>query len=142
MAQLLNRDDMVDAYNEVRDDNSQINWCTLKYDDSNNILLDNKGEDFEELKALFGEDERVYAYLRVQTGDEMSKRMKFALISWVGPKVGALKKAKMSTDKATVKNVFVNFAAEMLFDEIHDVTHDRIREELIRAGGANYGTGR
>lgn len=53
------------------------------------------------------EDERVYAFLRVETGDEMSKRQKFALIVWVGPQVSAMKKAKMSTEKAFVKQVFL-----------------------------------
>ena len=37
----------------------------------------------------------------------MSKRAKFALLTWIGPAVGALKKAKVSTDKAFVKEVFV-----------------------------------
>ena len=37
----------------------------------------------------------------------MSRRAKFAFITWIGPSVGALKKAKVSTDKAFVKQVFV-----------------------------------
>ena len=49
----------------------------------------------------------MYAFLRVQTGDEMSKRMKFALLVWAGPGVSAIKKAKLSTDKAFVKQVFI-----------------------------------
>ena len=53
------------------------------------------------------DDHRVYAFLRVQTGDEMSRRMKFALLVWVGPGVSAMKKAKLSTDKGFVKQVFV-----------------------------------
>ena len=57
--------------------------------------------------VFIAEDERVYAFLRVQTGDEMSKRQKFALIIWVGPGVSAMKKAKMSTEKAFVKQVFM-----------------------------------
>ena len=36
----------------------------------------------------------------------MSRRMKFVLIVWVGPAVSAMKKAKLSTDKAFVKQVF------------------------------------
>jgi len=35
----------------------------------------------------------------------MSKRVKFVLVTWVGVNVGALKKAKMSIDKAVVKTV-------------------------------------
>ena len=51
--------------------------------------------------------DRAYAYLRFETGDEMSRRAKFAFVTWIGPSVGALKKAKVSTDKAFVKQVFV-----------------------------------
>jgi hypothetical protein len=51
------------------------------------------------------DDERVYGFVRIETGDELSKRAKFVLVSWVGSNVGALKKAKMSTDKAFVKEV-------------------------------------
>ncbi len=37
----------------------------------------------------------------------MSRRAKFAFITWIGPSVPPLKKAKVSTDKAFVKNIFV-----------------------------------
>ena len=33
----------------------------------------------------------------------MSRRAKFAFITWIGPGVSVLKKAKVSTDKAFVK---------------------------------------
>ena len=51
------------------------------------------------------EGERAYGYVRVETGDELSKRAKFAFITWIGESVPALQKAKVSTDKATVKQV-------------------------------------
>ena len=54
----------------------------------------------------FLDDERVYAYARFETGDEMSRRAKFAFITWIGPAVGPLKKAKVSTDKAFVKELW------------------------------------
>jgi len=38
-------------------------------------------------------------------GDEMSKRAKFVLITWIGVNVSALKRAKVSTDKTFVKAV-------------------------------------
>ena len=52
------------------------------------------------------DDQRVYAYVRFETGDEMSRRAKFAFITWIGPGVSPLKKAKVSTDKAFVKNAW------------------------------------
>ena len=51
------------------------------------------------------DDERVYAYIRFETGDEMSRRKKFAFLTWIGPSVSPLKKAKVSTDKAFVKKI-------------------------------------
>ena len=51
------------------------------------------------------DDDRAYGYVRFETGDEMSRRAKFAFITWIGPFVSALKKAKVSTDKAFVKNI-------------------------------------
>ena len=35
----------------------------------------------------------------------MSKRAKFVLVTWIGPSVSIMKKAKMSTDKAVIKDV-------------------------------------
>lgn len=46
-----------------------------------------------------------YGYLRVVSGDSESKRSKFVFISWVGEKVGPLKRAKVSVHKASVKQI-------------------------------------
>ena len=35
----------------------------------------------------------------------MSKRSKFVMVTWVGSNVSVMKKAKMSTDKALVKDI-------------------------------------
>lgn len=135
------RDAVIEAYNDVRKDDSPTNWCCLTYE-GNSLILNSCGEDFDELKSKFEDDSRAYAFLRVQTGDEMSKRMKFALIVWVGPGVSAMKKAKLSTDKAFVKQVFLNFAKEMMIDDIHEMKEDKIISEVQKAGGANYGVGK
>ncbi len=52
------------------------------------------------------DDNRAYGYVRFETGDEMSRRAKFAFITWIGPSVPPLKKAKVSTDKAFVKKIW------------------------------------
>jgi len=64
-----------------------------------------KGTEYAELLDECKDDKRMYAYARFETGDEMSRRAKFAFITWIGPSVSPLKKAKVSTDKAFVKNI-------------------------------------
>jgi hypothetical protein len=39
------------------------------------------------------------------TGDELSKRSKFALITWIGKDVSALKRARIGVDKSQVKEI-------------------------------------
>ena len=55
---------------------------------------------------MIGEIEVSHSFVpKFQTGDEMSKRAKFVLVTWIGPSVSVMKKAKMSTDKAVIKDV-------------------------------------
>ncbi|KAK4315474.1 hypothetical protein Pmani_013389 [Petrolisthes manimaculis] len=136
----IDRDGLRDAYSDVRDDKSEVNWAVFKYDGSN-VVVSAKGEDFDEFKTQFGDDERAFAYIRLQTGDEMSKRSKFLLVTWVGTEVSPIKKAKMSTDKALVKEILANFAVELTLESAMELDHEAFLQELVKAGGANYGTG-
>ena len=51
------------------------------------------------------DDDRAFGYVRIETRDEMNRRAKFAFVTWIGPSVSPLNKAKVSTDKAFVKEV-------------------------------------
>lgn len=78
----------------------------FNYADNNNLALLGKGSGglsglIEHLK----EDERIYGYFKVTWGDDEAKREKFIFLTWVGERVPPLKKARVSTDKAFVKQV-------------------------------------
>jgi hypothetical protein len=45
----------------------------------------------------------------------------------------------VSTDKAEVKKVVQNFAAEILASEPADVKYEEVKAKVVKAGGANYG---
>lgn len=109
------------------------------YDDANKIVLLEKGTKYEQMTAKFEDDKRAYAFLRIETGDELSKRAKFAFIAWIGPSVSPLKRAKVSTDKGEVKKIIQNFAAEILASEMSDIRYDDVKAKVVKAGGANYG---
>ena len=71
-----------------------------------------------------------------QTGDEMSKRSKFVFCTWVGPNVSVMKKAKMSTDKALLKDIITNLSVELLVESGGEFTLEHFKTEVDKAGGA------
>ncbi|KAB0382346.1 hypothetical protein FD755_004263 [Muntiacus reevesi] len=84
------------------------------------------------------DDVRLFAFVRFTTGDAMSKRSKFALITWIGENVSGLQRAKTGTDKTLVKEVVQNFAKEFVISDRKELEEDFIKNELKKAGGANY----
>ncbi|MEQ2168917.1 Coactosin-like protein, partial [Goodea atripinnis] len=83
-------------------------------------------------------DGRLFGFVRFTTGDAMSKRAKFTLITWIGENVSGLQRAKISTDKTLVKDVVQNFAKEFMISDPRELEEEYLRMELKKAGGANY----
>ena len=52
----------------------------------------------------------------------MSKRSKFVFCTWVGPNVSVMKKAKMSTDKALMKELVQNLSVELQIENANEFT--------------------
>ncbi|XP_053556833.1 coactosin-like protein [Bombina bombina] len=137
MATKIDKEACREAYNLVRDDNNGISWVTFKYDGST-IIPGENGSSFEEFQTTCTDDIRLYAYIRFTAGDAMSKRIKFVLITWIGENVSGLQRAKIGTDKTLVKDVVQNFAKEFMITDHKELDENYIRNELKKAGGANY----
>ncbi|KAF6024622.1 COTL1 [Bugula neritina] len=88
---------------------------------------------------MLTDDAVVYGYVGVPTGSTVTH---FAFITWIGPAVSPLKKAKVSTDKAFVKQLMPSFAKEILADNKADLDYDKVMQMLAAASGAAYSTGR
>jgi len=128
-----------EVYQEIRNDKNETNWALAGYESNTKVVLKSRGTGgLHELLSTFEDNEAQYAYLRVTSGDTESRRTKFVFISWCGPSVGALKRAKMSVHKASVKSVWKDYAIE-----IHGENHEELSEEIVmqkvrKAGGADY----
>ncbi|KAI8433151.1 hypothetical protein MSG28_013998 [Choristoneura fumiferana] len=136
----LDRDTIRAAYEDVRNDTSPTEWAVFKFEGAR-IVCSARGSDFTEFRTHFSDEERAFGYLRLQMGDEMSKRKKFLFVTWVGPNVSVINRAKMSTDKAIIKDIISNFAVELQLESQSEIDIDQFKDALNRAGGANYGTG-
>ncbi|CDQ64520.1 coactosin-like protein [Salvelinus alpinus] len=137
MATRIDKEACREAYNLVRDDNTEINWAAFKYE-GHMIVPAGQGTDYEEFKSQCTDDVRLFGFVRITTGDAMSKRAKFTLITWIGENVSGLQRAKISTDKTLVKDIVQNFAKEFMISDPRELEEDYIRTELKKAGGANY----
>ncbi|KTG40151.1 hypothetical protein cypCar_00012317 [Cyprinus carpio] len=110
MATRIDKEACREAYNLVRDDTSDICWASFQYDGST-IVPAGHGSEYEEFKSQCTDDNRLFGFVRITTGDAMSKRAKFTLITWIGENVSGLQRAKISTDKTLVKDIVqVGFA--------------------------------
>lgn len=136
----IDRDTIREAYDDVRSDSTPTDWAVFKFEGAR-IIVSAKGSDFNEFRDQFSESERAFGYVRLQMGDEMSKRRKFLFVTWVGPNVSVINRAKMSTDKAIIKDIISNFAVELQLESLTELDEEQFKDALNRAGGANYGTG-
>eukprot|EP01101_Sappina_pedata_P010007 TRINITY_DN6197_c0_g1_i1.p2 TRINITY_DN6197_c0_g1~~TRINITY_DN6197_c0_g1_i1.p2 ORF type:complete len:144 (-),score=86.07 TRINITY_DN6197_c0_g1_i1:148-579(-) len=131
------------GYQDVRSDSNPTNWVVLEYATKSSLRVKASGSgDYNEFLSNFEDDKAQFGFLRVTTGDSESKRAKFVFISWVGSTVGALARAKVSVHKAAVKEVFRDYAAEVHAEIRDELDEDVVMDKVIKAGGANYGTGK
>jgi len=127
------------AYDEVRSDKSEINWAVFGYEGASKIVLQGKGSGgLNEAADTFQNDQAQYAFLRVISGDQESKRAKFVFVSWCGEQVGALKRAKMSVHKASVKQVIKEFSVEVHYTDKAELNEAELLQRVKKAGGADY----
>jgi len=140
MATTLDKAAILEAYNEVMADKNEIEWAAFTFE-ANKLGVAAKGSDFDEFKSHFKPDDRAFGYIKIHTGDELSKRSKFVFLTWVGPNVSVMKKAKMSTDKALLKEIIQNLSVELQVETAGEFDLQNFKTEVDKAGGARYGTG-
>jgi hypothetical protein len=132
---------VVNAYESVRDDNTDTNWLLLGYGGSKKTLqLYGSGKGgLKEFVGKLPENEVVYGYLRVVYGD--SGRSKFVFVTYVPDTLSGLAKAKANMHKPSVDNFLKYFHIHVAATTASDLQEATIQAKLFAAGGANYGTG-
>ncbi|XP_074142433.1 coactosin-like protein isoform X2 [Sminthopsis crassicaudata] len=117
MATKIDKEACREAYNLVRDDSTNVIWVTFKYNGST-IVPGEQGTEYQSFIQECTDDIRLFGFVRFTTGDAMSKRVKFALITWIGENVSGLQRAKTGTDKTLVKEV-----VQVILPLTHDNNH-------------------
>ncbi|BGP02681.1 hypothetical protein RTBOTA2_002449 [Rhodotorula toruloides] len=131
-----------DAYEAVRSDKDETDWLLLDYaaDKSDRLVLTETGKGgLDELKTKFQPGNASFAYVRVKySNDVESFREKFVLITWIGPEVRVMRKAKLSVHAADVKRVLSAYSIDVPASSVEDLAEAPIVKRLRQAGGASY----
>ncbi|KAK9416068.1 putative Cofilin/tropomyosin-type actin-binding protein [Seiridium unicorne] len=134
------------AYDAVRSDKDETNWLLISYASAvgDKLTLTDTGTGgLAELAEKLDEGQAQYAYVRVEyANDTESKRVKFALVVWIGENTKVMRKARVSIESGTVKRVLAHHSISVDARDKSDVTEKEIVPRLRKAGGADYNGGR
>jgi len=128
-----NEDQVQKALEDLRKDNSSTTWIVLGYDNQREdalILVGTGSGGIQDLQSLLADDQVNYAVLTVEfvEGDYTSK--KYVFLTWVGPNVKPLFKARSSQHRNQLYK-FVNKTLQ-LGGEYSAVTREDLSEELLK----------
>jgi hypothetical protein len=127
---------------DLRNDNTKTSWVVFghKADERDTLLVLAKGEgDLSEMKQYFKDSDVVYAVYRVivkdksTDGDEDYDARKNIFISWVGPTVKPLQKARSSQHRLALYNYIkphLQLHGELQALNIADVNENVVTEKL------------
>ncbi|KAJ9090241.1 hypothetical protein DSO57_1004492 [Entomophthora muscae] len=133
---------IAETYEDVRDDKTETNWMFLGFVNDKADILEVKATGTDGLSGFtsnLSPDQAGFGFLRIPLkNDEYSERIKFVFVSYCGPQVRVMRKAKLGIQKAQVQSVLRSFAIEMNVTEAKDLDESEVLLRLKRAGGANY----
>lgn len=137
----ISSQDIKNAYDQVRDDSSSINWMALGYGANKKALeLRGTGEGgLKEFVSNLKSEEITYGYVRVIYGD--SQRSKFVFITYAPETLSTLTKARANTHKPIVSQYLKYMHIETYAATLSELAEPVVHAKLAAAGGANYGTG-
>lgn len=104
-----NSPEILAAYDAVRSDKDETNWLLISYASAvgDKLVLSGTGSGgISELADKLDPSQAQYAYVRVEyANDTESKRVKFALVIWIGEGTKVMRKARVSIESGEVKRV-------------------------------------
>eukprot|EP00808_Paulinella_micropora_P018024 g47159.t1 len=112
-------------------------WITFGYKEGtkNEVIKTNQGTDFESLKALFVDNDCVYAYLRYEHKVEISTTVKFAFVDWTPNSLPPMRKALLSTHKGQIGDVMKPAHVTFQWSVAREIDEQSILDKIGFASG-------
>ncbi|PHH84603.1 hypothetical protein CDD83_1677 [Cordyceps sp. RAO-2017] len=142
----LDSTDIAQAYEAVRSDKDETNWLLISYAAATGsaLALSQTGTGgLAELAAALDESQVQYGYVRVEyANDAESRRVKFALVIWIGEKTKVMRKARVSVESGDVKRAMPHHSIAVTASDRAELDEKDMVAKLRKAGGADYNGGR
>jgi len=140
--------ELLATWKELTDGKTGTNWILWGVsDDAKSLQVVGKGTGgLSELVATLSDEAKVFFGAFLVTGVDIrenvtSRRPKFVAFNYIGLKVPALKKARVSVQKQDVQKFWQGIAASLdVFDPVKDLAQAEIAKKLLAAGGAHKPT--
>jgi len=136
------------AFSKLKDMKSTENYLVLGFvGKTNKLEVNGTGSGgLTEMVSLLAEDRVHFVLFRVIAADVQenvtSNREKYLYISWIGPKVGVMLRAKVGMQSKVVQNSFVGVSLAVVMDASTsaDLSLETIAKRLLACGGAHKPT--
>jgi len=131
---------VAEAIADVRNDKTETNWTVAAYEGNDlkkklaHVASGNGGID--EATANLGPDVVAYILIRVVDVIEKIRTVKFAFITYVGPDVPIMKKAKVTTNKGGVTALFNPFHVSQEITNASEVSDESLLALVQDASGS------
>jgi hypothetical protein len=132
-----------EAYEDVRNDSTDTNWLLITFEAGSNnkkwALVGKGSGGLEELKSNITPEFLGFGYLRVTSGDEMSKRAKFVFIKYLAKGLKMTLKAQLNVTRGDVEKVLSQINVAVEAETLDELSEADITDRVSKAGGAHYG---
>lgn len=130
------------AVDDCRDNNTDTNWACFGYESKTKIGLIGKGNNgLDGLREHFTESDARFGFLRYMSGDQESKRVKFVYITWAGPSISGMVRARLTVHKPSIVGMIGQFHVEVFAEDLSECTPEVIKDKVVKSSGANYDLG-
>jgi len=138
VVEYIDEEGIKQAIQEVRNDNSEIDWVLITYDapQSKTLRLKASGTGgLDELRSNLTSEEVMYGLLRITEQIDDSVTVKFIHIDWRGENIHRMQRAKLATHSGAIRAFFHPFHVDVLATQDDELTDHVIHSKVNAASG-------
>jgi len=132
--------EVTSAITDVRNDKSETNWIVSAYEDNDTKkplkLVASGSGGVDDLVNHLSSDLIAYIFIRVIDIIEGIKTVKFGFITFIGPDVSIMKKAKVATNKGGVTALFTPAHVTLEIASSHEISDEILLNTIQDASGS------